>query len=83
MRTVVNIRSGGQTPLSGALHALLLLAAALGAGTYASHIPHAVLAGILIKVGTDIIDWDYLKRILRAPKADIVIMLIVLFTRSL
>ncbi len=39
---------------------MVLLAIVLGAGALASNIPHAVLAGILIKVGTDIIDWDYL-----------------------
>jgi len=77
MRTVVNVRSGGRTPLSGALHALVLLAIALGLGPLASHIPHAVLAGILIKVGIDIIDWGYLRRIRRAPFAGIAFMLIV------
>jgi len=77
MRTVVNVRSGGRTPLSGALHALVLLAIALGLGPLASHIPHAVLAGILIKVGIDIIDWGYLRRIRRAPFAGISFMLIV------
>jgi len=79
MRTVVNVRAGGQTPLSGALHALILLAIVLGAGSFAKYIPHAVLAGILIKVGTDIIDWDYLKRIKTAPRAGVVIMFTVLF----
>lgn len=78
MRTVVNIRAGGSTPLSGMLHAIVLLAIVLGAGSVARYIPHAVLAGILIKVGTDIVDWDYLKRIPSAPKAGVVIMLIVL-----
>jgi SulP family sulfate permease len=77
MRTVVNVRSGGRTPLSGALHAVVLLAIALGLGPLASHIPHAVLAGILIKVGIDIIDWGYLRRIRRAPFAGIAFMLIV------
>ena len=79
MRTVVNIRAGGSTPMSGALHALVLLAIILGAGTVAQYIPHALLAGILIKVGTDIIDWDYLKRIKTAPKSGMVIMFTVLF----
>lgn len=77
MRTVVNVRAGGLTPISGALHALVLLAIVLGAGTVAAYIPHAVLAGILVKVGTDIIDWDYLKRMRTAPKAGVVIMFIV------
>jgi SulP family sulfate permease len=78
MRTVVNVKAGGRTPISGALHALILLAIVLGAGSLASVIPKAVLAGILIKVGVDIIDWDYLKRVKHAPKAGVVIMLTVL-----
>jgi SulP family sulfate permease len=77
MRTVVNVKAGGRTPISGALHALVLLATVLGAGVMASQIPLAVLAGILIKVGTDIIDWDYLRRLRQAPASGIVIMLTV------
>ncbi|NCA90592.1 MAG: SulP family inorganic anion transporter [Gammaproteobacteria bacterium] len=78
MRTVVNVKAGGQTPLSGATHALVLLAIALGAGALASNIPHAVLAGILIKVGIDIIDWDYLRSLRNAPKAGVTMMFVVL-----
>ncbi len=78
MRTVVNVKAGGLTPISGALHAVILLAIVLGAGALASDIPKAVLAGILIKVGFDIVDWDYLKRLKNAPKAGVVIMLTVL-----
>jgi SulP family sulfate permease len=79
MRTVVNIRAGGRTPLSGIIHAFLLLAVILGAARYASHIPHVVLAGILIKVGTDIIDWDFLKRVHLAPRTGVALMFVVLF----
>lgn len=78
MRTVVNVKAGGLTPISGALHAVILLIIVLGADELASTIPKAVLAGILIKVGTDIIDWDYLKRLSTAPKAGISMMLTVL-----
>jgi len=78
MRTVINVRAGGRTRLSGALHALVLLAVVLGFGSFAAHIPHAVLAGILIKVGVDIIDWKYLRRLLNAPRAGVVIMAVVL-----
>ncbi|TCK17901.1 SulP family sulfate permease [Thiogranum longum] len=77
MRTMVNVKAGGRTPISGALHALVLLAIVLGAGPLASSIPKAVLAGILIKVGTDIIDWDYLKRLHNVPRAGAAIMLVV------
>jgi SulP family sulfate permease len=75
MRTVINIRSGGISKLSGMVHAIVLFTVVMGFSEAVVHIPHAVLAGILIKVGIDIIDWRYLKRILRAPKAGVIIML--------
>ncbi len=78
IRTLVNIRSGGRTPLSGMTHALVLLAVVLGLGPLAAHVPHAVLAGILIKVGIDVIDWPYLRRIRRMPVSSTVCMLTVL-----
>ena len=78
MRSVINIRSGGQTPLSGAVHALVLLGVMLGLGAYAGYIPHAVLAGILLKVGFDIVDWDYLRRVPRAPRAGVLLMFTVM-----
>ena len=62
MRTVINIKSGGQPPLSGMTHSVVLLVVLLGAGPMAEAIPTALLAGILIKVGLDIIDWGFLLR---------------------
>ena len=78
MRTVVNIRSGGQGRISGMTHALVLLAVVLGLGSLASNIPLAVLAGILVKVGLDIIDWSYLKRAHQGPRWDLLLMVLVL-----
>ena len=78
MRTVVNIRSGGKERLSGMVHALVLLAVVLGLSPLASAIPHAVLAGILVKVGLDIVDWSYLKRAHSGPRWDFALMLLVL-----
>nr|WP_202925183.1 SulP family inorganic anion transporter [Myxacorys almedinensis] len=62
MRTVVNVQAGGKTPLSGMIHALVLLLVVLWAGPLTTVIPHAVLAGLLLKVGIDIIDWGFIKR---------------------
>ena len=62
MRTVINIKSGGATPISGMTHSIVLLMVLVGAGSLASEIPTALLAGILIKVGLDIIDWGFLLR---------------------
>ncbi|PCI62107.1 MAG: sodium-independent anion transporter [Kordiimonadales bacterium] len=67
MRTAINIKAGGTSQASGAIHAIILLIIALGAGGLVENIPEAVLAGILIKVGVDIIDWDYIKRLFRLP----------------
>ncbi len=78
MRTVVNVRAGGRTAISGMLHALTLLGLALGLGSIVAYVPIAVLAAILIKVGWDIIDWGYLKRIRRVPREKVVVMLVTL-----
>ena len=77
MRTVVNIKAGGTTRVSGAVHACLLLAVLMGLGPLASHIPMAVLAGILVKVGVDIIDYRLLSLVKRAPRADLLVMVVV------
>ncbi|MBN4049711.1 SulP family inorganic anion transporter [Bacteroidales bacterium AH-315-N07] len=79
MRTVVNVNAGGKTRLSGLIHGLLLLAILLGLGKYTSYIPLSVLAGILITVGIGIIDYKGLRHIRRVPRADAVILIIVLF----
>ena len=76
--TVVNIRAGGRTQISGALRALILLALVLGLGKYVEAIPHAVLAGILMKVGWDIIDWRFITRIHRVQPEHLLVMLITL-----
>ena len=75
MRTLVNVRAGGNSPLSGVIHSVLLLVIVLGFGQAVSHIPLVVLGGILVKVGIDIIDWQYLKRMHRAPRAGVIIMM--------
>lgn len=78
MRTVVNVRAGGHSRRSGMLHALILLSLVLGLAPLAERIPLAVLAGILLKVGWDIIDWGFLKRIGRAPRDKVAVMLVTL-----
>ncbi|MGM3307988.1 bicarbonate transporter BicA [Anabaena sp. WFMT] len=62
MGTVVNIQTGAQTAVSGLTRALVLLVVVLGAAGITQSIPMAVLAGIALKVGVDILDWSFLKR---------------------
>jgi SulP family sulfate permease len=77
MRTVVNVRSGGRTHLSGVIHSVLLLAILLALGPLASEIPMAVLAGILITVGIGIVDTKGLGHVIRAPRGDAAVMITV------
>ncbi len=62
MGTVVSIQAGAQTALAGIVRAGILLIVVLWAADLTSPIPLAVLSGIALKVGIDIIDWGFLKR---------------------
>lgn len=79
MRTVINIKSGGTNQLSGIFHALFLLVIVLFFAPLASEIPLAVLAGILIKVGIDILDYRFLNVWKDSPRHDLAIMISVFF----
>jgi SulP family sulfate permease len=79
MRTVINIKAGGKTRMSGMTHSIILLLVLMGAGKYAAIIPLSVLAGILITVGISIIDYKGLKHLLDVPRTDAFILLIVIF----
>lgn len=79
MRTVINIRSGAKTSLSGVIAGLFLLLVLLGIGPLVGHIPNAVLAGILITVGISIIDYKGLKHLRSVPRSDAIVLLLVLF----
>ena len=76
--TVVNLRAGGRTGLSGMIRPGLLLALVMGLGKYVSVIPHAALAGILLKVGWDIVDWRFMKRLHKVRPEHLVVMVLTL-----
>lgn len=78
MRTMVNIRAGGNAPLSGVVHSLVIFSIVIGLGRYFEAIPIPLLAGLLIKVGIDIIDWSFLQRIHRLPGFAVFLMFLVL-----
>ena len=75
--TVVNINAGGRTRLSGVIHSLFLLAVLLGLGQLAAYIPLAVLAGIIIPIGLAIIDKRALQHLLKVPRADAIVLILV------
>lgn len=77
MRTVVNVRSGGRNKISGMIHSLMLLSILLGLGSLVKYVPLSVLAGILITVGWGIIDFRGFKDLVKVPRADAVVLMIV------
>jgi len=79
MRTVININTGGKTKISGIVAGAFLLAVLLGVGSLVGHVPNAVLAGILITVGIGIVDYKGLRHLTSVPRADAIVMLVVLF----
>ncbi len=78
MRTVVNIKSGGRTRLSGVIHAMFLMLILLGLGKYVAYIPISALAGVLITVGISILDLKGLKNIFKIPRSDALILVLVI-----
>ncbi|QDU94570.1 SulP family inorganic anion transporter [Lignipirellula cremea] len=70
MRTVANVKCGAKTGLASITHAAVLLALMLGLAPMAQYVPMACLAGILLKVGIDIIDYRVVPVLHRMPWAD-------------
>lgn len=62
MGTVTNIQVGARSPLSGIIRALVLALVVLIAGGLTEPIPMAVLAGIAVYVGFNILDWSFIQR---------------------
>ena len=78
MGTVVNIQAGGRSALSGISRALILMVVILAFTGVAAQIPQAVLAGIALKVGVDIVDWGFLRRAHRISISGALIMYLVI-----
>ena len=74
--TVANIRAGGSTLVSGVLAVAILVVLVLALGGYVGSIPNAVLAGILVKVALDTVDWRFVTRMHRVQREHLVVMLL-------
>ena len=78
-RTATNVKNGGRTPVAGMVHAIVLLIILLIAGKWASYIPIANLAGILVIVAYNMSEWRNFKSILKGPRGDVAVLLITFF----
>ncbi len=73
-RTATNVKNGGRTPIAGIVHALTLLLITLFAGKWASRIPMATLAAILVVVAYHMSEWRSFLGELRSPRSDVVVL---------
>lgn len=78
-RTATNIKNGGKTPVSGLFHSIFLLLILVFFAPFISYIPMATLAGILTTVAYNMSGWRSIKKLLKAPKADIFVLFLTMF----
>lgn len=76
-RTATNIRNGSRSPISGMIHAVVLLAILLAAAPLAKFIPLATLSAILVLVAINMAEWSYFKKLPTLPKSDSAVLLVV------
>ncbi len=74
-RTATNVRNGGRTPIAGVVHSVTLLLILVVAGRWASLIPMATMAGILIVVAYNMSEWHVFLRLLRGPRSDTIVLI--------
>ena len=76
-RTATSIRNGGNAPIAGVVHALLLVLVLLVIAPYAGKVPLSALAAILFVVAWNMSEAPrFIRMVRKAPKADAVILLI-------
>lgn len=78
-RTMTNINNGGQTPVAGIIHAIVLLLILLFLGPLTKHIPMACLAGVLIIVSYNMSEWRTFRSLMKNPKSDVSVLLATFF----
>ena len=72
-RTGVNFESGARTPLSAILAALFLMVIVLLVGPLISYLPYAAMAGIILIVAYNLIDFQSIKKTFTYSKSESVI----------
>jgi len=78
-RTATNVKNGGRTPVAGMVHAITLLLIMLFVGKWASLIPMATLAGILVIVAYNMSEWRSFVSVLKGPRSDVAVLLTTFF----
>ena len=78
-RTMASINNGGKTPVTGIIHAIVLLLIYLFLMPYAVYIPLGCLAAILVMVAYNMSEWRTFKYLLKGDRSDVAVLLITFF----
>lgn len=78
-RTMASINNGGKSPVTGLVHAVVLLLIFLFLMPYVSYVPMACLAAILVQVAYNMSEWKTFKYLLRGDRSDVSVLLITFF----
>lgn len=78
-RTLTNIHNGGKTPISGVVHAVVLLVIMLFLGNLSSLIPMSALAGVLAVVAYNMSEWRLFLSMMKMHRADVAVLLTTFF----
>lgn len=76
-RTAANINNGGQSPISGMIHAVVLLLVLVLFMPYAGHIPMPCIAAILFQVAYNMSGWrTVIEALKHSPKSDAAVLIV-------
>ncbi len=76
-RTAANIKNGGQTPIAGIVHAIVLLLVLVLLMPYAALIPMPVIAAVLFVVAYNMCQWRPFVNIVKtSPKGDVLVLIV-------
>ncbi len=78
-RTAANVKNGGKSPLSGMVHAVVLLLVLVLLMPLASYIPMPIIASILFLVAYNMSEWRGFVRIIKTKKWNDILVLVLTF----
>jgi SulP family sulfate permease len=78
-RTMASINNGGKSPVTGLVHAVVLLLIFLFLMPYVSYVPMACLAAILVQVAYNMSEWKTFRYLLKGDRSDVAVLLITFF----
>lgn len=76
-QSIINIKSGGRTRLSGVVAALTLLGFIVFASSYIERVPIAALVGVMFMVVIGTFAWSSFRILNKIPKTDVFVLVLV------